>query len=63
MNKELEGKRVRLIHCGDRYTKLQPGTEGTVLFTDDLGTVHIAWDNGSRLGLCPDGGDRFALLT
>lgn len=50
----LVGKRVRLVQCNDIHTKLLPGTEGTVLFVDDTGTVHIAWDNGSRLGLCPD---------
>ena len=60
--RNLEGKRVRLIRCDDPYTKLAPGQEGTVLFTDDTGTVHIQWDNGSRLGLCPDAGDRFEIL-
>lgn len=47
----LKGKRVRLIRCSDPYTRLSPGDEGTVSFVDDLGTVHVAWDSGSSLGL------------
>ena len=26
------------------------GTQGTVRFVDDIGTVHVSWDNGSSLG-------------
>lgn len=59
---DLVKKRVRLIRCNDPYTKLQPGTEGTVEFVDDTGTVFVKWDNGSSLGLCPDDGDRWQVL-
>ncbi len=58
----LQGKRVRLIHCNDPYTKLKPGTEGTVAFVDDMGTLFVDWDNGSNLGLCRDDGDRWQVL-
>jgi len=58
----LVGKRVRLVRCNDQYTKLEPGTEGTVMFVDDTGTVHVHWDNGSRLGLCRDDGDEFEVI-
>jgi hypothetical protein len=58
----LVGKRVRLICCNDRYTKLLPGDEGTVRAVDDLGTVHVAWDTGSRLGLCREDGDDWEVL-
>lgn len=27
------------------------GTKGTVLFVDDIGTIHVDWDNGSSLGV------------
>ena len=47
------GKRVRLIHTSDPYTKLRSGDEGVVVFVDDLGTVDVKWDCGSRLGLIP----------
>ena len=44
------GSRVELVSMTDPFTKLVPGTQGKVLFVDDIGTVHIAWDNGSTLG-------------
>ena len=46
--------RVRLTRTTDPHTSLRPGDEGEVRFTDDLGTVHVDWDNGSTLGLLPD---------
>ena len=45
-----KGTRVELISMSDPYTKLKPGDRGTVSFVDDIGTVHINWDNGSGLG-------------
>lgn len=47
------GQRVRLIRCSDPYTRIQPGTEGEVVFVDALGSVHVRWDDGSKLGLIP----------
>ncbi len=44
------GTRVELVSMNDPYTKLKPGDQGTVISVDDIGTVHIAWDNGSSLG-------------
>jgi hypothetical protein len=51
MKDALVGKRVRLIRCSDPYTKLTTGDEGVVSHIDDMGTVHVKWDNGSSLGL------------
>lgn len=48
------GERVELVHTTDGFTALLPGMRGTVIATDDLGTVHVAWDDGSRLGMVPD---------
>ena len=62
-SKSLVGRRVRLIRCNDIYTKLQPGTEGTVESVDDIGTVHIKWDSGVTLGLVWDDGDRWAVIS
>ena len=56
------GTRIELISMDDPYTKIAPGTRGTVQFVDDLGTIHPAWDNGSTLGLIP-GEDSFRKLT
>jgi hypothetical protein len=54
MNNKIEGKKVELISTSDPYTNLKSGSRGTVEFVDDLGTVHVSWDNGSMLGLLPD---------
>lgn len=52
MNEELNGKRVKLLFMND--VQAPPiGTEGTITGVDSMGTIHIAWDNGSSLGLIP----------
>jgi hypothetical protein len=57
-----KGDRVRLVQLLDSWSKLKPGDEGTVAFVDDLGTVHVDWDNGSNLGLVP-GEDQWINLS
>lgn len=44
------GCRVELVSMNDPYARLKPGDRGTVVAVDDIGTVHIDWDNGSGLG-------------
>jgi hypothetical protein len=46
------GQRVRFIAFGepDRGA-LTPGTEGVVRRVDAAGTIHVDWDDGTRLGL------------
>jgi len=61
MTEDLTGKRIELISTSDPYTTLKPGDRGTVDHVDDIGTVHISWDNGSKLGLVPDE-DQFKIL-
>ena len=61
MSDSIEGARVQLIHTSDPYSKLEAGAEGTVELVDGLGTVHVAWDDGSTLGLIP-GQDRYRML-
>lgn len=46
-----EGTRVALVNMDDPYSKLQPGDRGTVKGVDDAGTIHVAWDCGSGLGI------------
>ncbi len=42
--------RVVLVKMDDE--KAPPiGTEGTVTGVDDIGTIHVNWDNGSCLGV------------
>ena len=50
--KRMEGTRLRLIAMDDRQAPPK-GTEGTVQFVDDAGTIHVQWDTGSSLGLIP----------
>lgn len=52
------GDRVVLDWTDDELTCLRAGDRGTVTFVDALGTVHVRWDSGSRLGLVP-GFDRW----
>lgn len=49
----LTGTRVKLDSMDD--TQAPPkGTMGSIIYVDDIGTIHVAWDNGSSLGLVPD---------
>ncbi len=45
-----KGTRVRL-ECMDDLQAPPIGTEGTVVYVDDLGSIHVAWDNGSSLAI------------
>ena len=47
-----KGTRVELIHMDDEQA-VPSGTRGTVEFVDDMGTIHMRWDNGRTLGLVP----------
>lgn len=46
-----KGDRVEFVWSDDPFTRLRPGALGTVSAIDGLGTVHVAWDSGSRLGM------------
>ena len=45
-----KGTRVELI-CMDDEQSPPPGTLGTVLGVDDIGSLMMAWDNGSGLNV------------
>lgn len=45
------GTRVEIVYMDNPYTKLTPGLKGTVKVIDDMGTIFVAWDNGSGLGV------------
>ena len=55
------GTRIEVIQMGDDPRPIEPGTKGTVVFVDDVGTVHCDFDNGRRLGLIP-GVDSFRII-
>lgn len=56
-----EGTRIVLDYMGEDPHPIEPGTRGTVRHVDDIGTVHVDFDNGRRLGLVP-GEDSFHKL-
>ena len=45
-----KGTRVQLISMVDPRSDMIAGLQGSVIFVDSTGTIHIAWDNGSSLG-------------
>ena len=45
-----QGTRVELVSMDDPQAP-PIGTLGTVIGVDDLGTIHVNWDNGSGLGV------------
>ena len=56
-----EGTRIVLDYMGEDPHPIEPGTRGTVRHVDDIGTVHVDFDNGRRLGLV-SGEDSFHKL-
>lgn len=45
-----KGSRVELVKMDD--VQVPPlGTQGTVTEVDDIGTIMVDWDNGSKLGV------------
>ena len=45
-----QGCRVELVSMDDSQAP-PSGTKGTVDYVDDIGTIHVRWDNGSSLGI------------
>jgi uncharacterized Zn ribbon protein len=48
------GQKVRAIKIEDPYTEIEAGSEGTITFIDDFGTIHVKWDSGRTLGIIPE---------
>ena len=57
-----EGTRIELLTTMDDIQGVEAGMKGTVTKVDDLGTIHMRWDNGRGLGLIP-GEDKFKVLS
>jgi hypothetical protein len=55
------GERVRCIQMVDD-NPVPSGTEGTVQHIDDIGQIHVKWDNGSTLALIPET-DEFEMVN
>ena len=56
------GTRLELICMRDPHHPVEDGTRGTVDHVDDGGNIHMKWDNGRTLSLCPEA-DEFRRLT
>ena len=56
------GTRIKLIEMDDPWNPVEPGTEGTVQLVDDIGQIHMKWDNGRTLALVP-GQDEFEIIN
>lgn len=56
------GTRIELLSTMDDMQGIEKGTKGTVIGVDDIGTIHMKWDNGRGLGLIP-GEDNFKVLS
>ena len=54
-----EGTEIILEYMNDVQSP-PAGTSGTVTDVDDIGQIHVKWDNGSSLALIP-GIDRFSV--
>lgn len=56
------GTRIELISMDDPFNPVPCGTKGSVTFVDDMGTIHMKWDNGRTLALI-EGVDDFKVIT
>ena len=45
-----KGTKVELIRMDDIQAPPK-GTKGVVVAVDDIGTIHVDWENGSSLGI------------
>jgi len=56
------GDRIELIKTDDSWTKLEPGSKGTVLkIEEDQDLIWVKWDNGEKLALLK-GIDKFKIV-
>lgn len=59
--KYIPGTKLELIKIYDYINPVPAGTTGEVINVDDIGTIHVNWNNGSTLGLVV-GIDEFKII-
>ena len=55
------GDRVELVYTNDKYTRLEPGSQGTVDHVNwgpGFTQIAVNWDDGSSLMMIPEDGDQ-----
>ncbi|MFA0381363.1 DUF4314 domain-containing protein [Vibrio sp. 10N.222.54.A3] len=52
------GDIIKMIHMND-IDPIDAGELGQIKRIDDMGTLHMQWDNGRSLGICMPAGDLF----
>ena len=48
------GTKIQLISMRNEEYHVLPGTIGEVKWVDDIGSIHMRWENGSSLALIPE---------
>ena len=49
-----KGTKLQLISMRNEKYPILPGTIGEVTHIDDLGSIHMKWQNGSSLAIIPE---------
>jgi hypothetical protein len=62
MTSEIVGKQIRMIEMVGDPRPIENGTMGVVYHVDSIGTLHVHWENGRRLGVVPNV-DRYELVN
>ena len=60
-DKYVPGIKLELIKIYDYINPVPEGATGEVINVDDIGTIHVSWNNGSTLGLVV-GIDEFKII-
>lgn len=61
-NQYPSGTRIELLSSMNDIQPIESGSKGTVIAVDDIGTIHMRWDNGRGLGLIL-GEDHFKIIS
>jgi hypothetical protein len=51
---QLIGRRVKCLRMENDPHPIESGTKGTIDHIDDMGHIHVKWDNGRSLSLIPN---------
>lgn len=49
-----KGTKLQMITMRNEKYPVHPGTVGEVTHIDDMGSIHLKWQNGSSLAIIPE---------